>query len=306
MDRTAEVTSSRGDLRVWLEEEFVLSGHLGCQGCSAALAMRYILKALGEKTVIVMPACCWSVIAGPFPYSTVRVPLLHTAFETAASAASGVRAALDVQGDRETTVLAFAGDGATFDIGLGAVSAAAERNEDILYVCYDNEAYMNTGIQRSSATPLGAWTTTTPQRKRHKKKDILGILAAHEIPYAATASVAFPEDVIAKARRAREMRGFRFLHILTPCPPGWKIPTEQSVHLARLAVLSRCFPLVEVFDGRRYELQEMGPEIPVREYLRAQGRFSHLTPEEGAAIERSVDQRWHHLRRLARTDDASG
>lgn len=267
--------------------------------------MRYVLKALGEKTIIVMPACCWSVIAGPFPYSTVRVPLLHTAFETAASAASGVRAALDVRGDRETTVLAFAGDGATFDIGLGAVSAAAERNENILYVCYDNEAYMNTGIQRSSATPLGAWTTTTPQKKRHKKKDILGILAAHEIPYAATASVAFPEDVMAKTRRARELRGFRFLHILTPCPPGWKIPSEQSIHLARLAVLSRSFPLVEVFDGRRYQLQEMGPPIPVREYLRAQGRFSLVTPEEEAAIERDVEYRWQRLRRLASSSQAT-
>ncbi|MFQ5798990.1 MAG: thiamine pyrophosphate-dependent enzyme, partial [Bacteroidota bacterium] len=180
------------------ETELLRPGHLACPGCGATLAMRYALKALGAQTVLVIPACCWSVIDGPVPYSATAVPLYHAAFETAAATATGVKAGLDVQADTETNVVAWAGDGGTFDIGLQALSGAAERNEDIIYFCYDNEAYMNTGIQRSSATPFGAWTTTTPKEslKREHKKNIIEILAAHRIPYIATATVAFPEDFI--------------------------------------------------------------------------------------------------------------
>ncbi len=281
------------------EEELMTPGHLGCQGCGAALGMRHVLKALGEKTVIVLPACCWSIIAGPFPYSAVKVPVLHTAFETAASTACGVRAALDMQHDRETTVLAWAGDGGTFDIGLQALSGAAERNEDILYICYDNEAYMNTGIQRSSATPSGAWTTTTPGRKEHPKKDIMQIMAAHRIPYAATASVAYPEDLFRKVKKARSIRGTRFIQLLTPCPPGWKIPAELSIRLARLAVLSRVFPLYEIEEGSRYTLSAVENPEPVTEYLRAQGRFHNLTGADFAAFQEEVDRSWARLRSLA-------
>jgi len=181
-------------------EELMSSGHLACQGCGATLAMRYALKAVGQKTILCIPACCWSVIDGPFPHSSLDVPIYHCAFETAASSASGVRAGLDMVGDKETTVMAWAGDGGTFDIGIQALSGAAERNEDFIYACYDNEAYMNTGIQRSSATPLGAWTTTTPVKhyKKERKKDIIGIMAAHSIPYIATASIAYPEDMVKK------------------------------------------------------------------------------------------------------------
>ncbi len=281
------------------DEELMTPGHLGCQGCGAALGMRHVLKALGEQTIIVLPACCWSIIAGPFPYSAVKVPVLHTAFETAASTACGVRAALDVKGDRETTVLAWAGDGGTFDIGLQALSGAAERDENILYVCYDNEAYMNTGIQRSSATPEGAWTTTTPGRKQHPKKDIMQILAAHRIPYAATASVAYPEDLFRKVRKARGIRGTRFIHLLTPCPPGWKIPAELSVRLARMAVLSRVFPLYEIEEGSRYTLSTVEEPIPVADYVRAQGRFHNLTSSDLVAFQEEVDRSWARLRSLA-------
>ncbi|MEJ2078217.1 MAG: 3-methyl-2-oxobutanoate dehydrogenase subunit beta [Acidobacteriota bacterium] len=281
------------------EEELMTPGHLGCQGCGAALGMRHVLKALGEKTIIVLPACCWSIIAGPFPYSAVKVPVLHTAFETAASTACGVRAALDVQHDRETTVLAWAGDGGTFDIGLQALSGVAERNENILYVCYDNEAYMNTGIQRSSATPSGAWTTTTPGRKEHPKKDIMQIMAAHRIPYAATASVAYPEDLFRKVRKARSIQGTRFIQLLTPCPPGWKIAAELSVRLARLAVLSRVFPLYEIEEGSRYTLSAVENPEPVTEYLKAQGRFHNLTSADFAAFQEEVDRSWARLRSLA-------
>jgi pyruvate/2-oxoacid:ferredoxin oxidoreductase beta subunit len=173
------------------QTELLDSGHLACPGCGAPLAMRMVLKELGEKTVVVLPACCWSIIAGPYPQSSLHVPLYHTAFETGAAVASGISAALDARGDTDTTVMVWAGDGGTFDIGLQALSGAAERNENFMYVCYDNEAYMNTGIQRSSATPWGAWTTTTPasEPQSTRKKDILAIMAAHRIPYAATASL---------------------------------------------------------------------------------------------------------------------
>ena len=189
--------------------ELMEPGHLACPGCGAALAMRLVLKGLGEKTILSLPACCWTIIAGPWPQSSLKVPVFHTAFETAAATASGIKAALEMRGDHETQVVAWAGDGGTFDIGLQALSGAAERNEDILYVCYDNEAYMNTGIQRSSATPYGAWTTTTPGRnwKAHGKKDILAILAAHRVPYAATACISYPEDLVAKVTRARAIQG---------------------------------------------------------------------------------------------------
>lgn len=286
------------------ERELMGSGHLGCQGCGGALAMRYALKALGEKTIVVIPACCWTIIAGPFPYTSLKVPVLHTAFETAAVAASGVRAALDIQGDTETTVLAWAGDGGTFDIGLQSLSGAAERNENIIYICYDNEAYMNTGIQRSGATPFLAWTTTTPEKtpKGEPKKDIMAIMVAHRIPYAATATIAYPDDFIRKVQKAKSIYGTKFLHVLAPCPPGWKAPSEWAVKLSRLAVQTRVFPLYEVEDGERYILNEPKEDgaLPVSEYLKLQGRFSHLTEKDIQAIQDLIDSRWQRLMRQVR------
>ena len=278
-------------------EELMSSGHLACPGCGGSIAMRLVLKALGPKTIVALPACCWTIVAGPWPQSSLGVPLYHTAFETAASAASGIRAALDLQGDTDTTVLAWAGDGGTFDIGLQALSGAAERNEDILYVCYDNEAYMNTGIQRSSSTPWGAWTTTTPAGtpKSHPKKDMLAILAAHGIPYAATASVAYPADLVKKVQRAKAIHGTRFIHILSPCPPGWKTSDEETIELARMAVQNRVFPLVEVEDGRRWRFTVEHPGGPVDEYVRRQGRFKHLTKEQLAHIQAETNDRWARM-----------
>jgi len=281
-------------------EELMDSGHLACPGCAAPLAMRLVLKALGPDTIVVMPACCWSIIAGPWPQSSLRVPVYHTAFETGAATASGIRAALDLRGDGDTTVMVWAGDGGTFDIGLQALSGAAERNENILYCCYDNEAYMNTGIQRSSATPWGAWTTTTPEEhpEASPKKDILAIVAAHRIPYAATATVAYPVDLLEKVQKARGIRGFRFLHILSPCPPGWKYPDEDSIELARMAVACRVFPLLEVEAGRPWRLtMDPEPAEPIGPYLRRQGRFRHLTDEHVAYIQREVDARWDRVSR---------
>ena len=209
-------------------------------------------------------------------------------------------------GDTETTVTAWAGDGGTFDIGFQALSGAVERNENFLYVCYDNEAYMNTGIQRSSSTPYGAWTMTTPGRdwKKMRKKNIVEILAAHRIPYVATASIAFPDDLIRKAQKAKEIKGSRFLHIYASCPTGWRIPSEMSIKIARMAVQTNIFPLYEVEDGTRYTLNYKPREYLVREYFRMQGRFRHLTDPDLDQIQKMVDEDWQRL--LAKTGAQTG
>jgi pyruvate/2-oxoacid:ferredoxin oxidoreductase beta subunit len=281
-------------------DELMEPGHLACPGCGAALTMRWVLKGLGRKTILVVPACCWSVIDGAEPLSAVKVPMLHTAFETAACTAAGVKAGMVMRGDTETNVVAWAGDGGTFDIGLQALSAVAERNEDIIYVCYDNEAYMNTGIQRSSATPMGTWTTTTPagDLKRECKKDIVGILAAHRVPYIATAALSHPEDLLRKVNRARHARGFRFLHILSPCPPGWKTENSETIKISRAAVNSRVFPLLEIEDGIRYQLMDVPNPIPVSEYISMQGRFRFLDEAAIHEIQHQVDAHWRRLEHL--------
>ena len=279
------------------EKELMSPGHLACAGCGGALAMRYALEALGPRTIVVLPACCWSIIAGPFPHSTLRVPTFHAAFETAAVTAAGVRAALEMQGKSDINVMAWAGDGGTFDIGIQALSGAAERNDDIIYICYDNEAYMNTGIQRSSATPGLAWTTTTPRGKLRAKKNIMAIMAAHMIPYAATASIAFPDDFITKLKKAAGISGTRFFHVLATCPVGWRIPSSLSVKMARLAVHTNVFPLYEIEEGERYRLTVPSRNLPVQDYIKPQGRFHNLTAEMIDGIQREVDRSWTKLNR---------
>jgi pyruvate/2-oxoacid:ferredoxin oxidoreductase beta subunit len=279
------------------QEEHMSPGHLACSGCGSPLGLRLALKALGKKTMIVLPASCMSVILGPFPYSAAKVPVVHVAFETAACSASGIRASLDMKGDRETTVVAWAGDGGTFDIGIQALSGAAERNDDFIYICSDNEAYMNTGIQRSSATPYLAWTTTTPigNVKERPKKDMMAIMADHGIPYAATACVAYPEDFIRKLKKAKGIKGTRFIHLFTPCPAGWRIASNESIKVARLAVETKVFPLYEVDGGEIFTITYQPKGIHVEAYLSQQGRFSHLTREEVATIQENVDHKWNRL-----------
>lgn len=283
------------------------SGHLGCSGCGERIALKLALKVLGPRTMIVVPACCSTVIDGPFPHTSSKIPLMHTAFETTAAAAAGVKAALQVRNISEVTVLGWAGDGGTFDIGIQALSAAAERNEDIIYVCYDNEAYMNTGIQRSSATPIGAWTTTTPLGKSRNlpKKNIVEILAAHRVPYIATATIAFPQDLMHKFRKAKKIKGFRFIHILAPCPTGWKIDSRYSVDIARRAVESKVFPLYEVENGEKYSINHYPPGVPVEEYLKKQGRFAHLNKEDIKFIQKFVDEAWERLEKLVNLNKVS-
>ena len=283
------------------DRDYFKPGHLGCPGCGAAIAIKFALKALGEKTIMVIPASCASIIVGPYPQSAVTIPILHTAFATAGAAASGVRAALDMKGDTETTVLSWAGDGGTFDIGFQSLSGAVERNEDCIFVCYDNEAYMNTGVQRSSSTPYGVRTTTTPGEdwKKTRKKNIMETMAAHRIPYAASASIAFPEDMIAKFQKAREKRGgARFIHVFASCATGWGSPSDLSVKIARLAVQANIFPLYEIENGTRYTLNYQG-DRRVEDYLQTQGRFKHLGKQNISRIQSMVDEDWDNLLRKA-------
>lgn len=276
--------------------ELMHPGHNACPGCGAALAMRLVLRTLGPRTIMTIVPSCSANISGRFPYAALKVPLLHMPLETAAAAGTGLRAALEMRGIENINILAWAGDGGTFDIGFQALSAAAERNEDFIYACYDNEAYMITGIQRSSATPWGAWTTTTQARpKDQPKKDIMEILAAHRIPYAATASVAYPDDLIRKVEKAKHIRGLRFLHIFAPCPPGWRFPGEFCIKVAWLATETRVFPLYEIEDGEKYILNHQPKGLPVREYLQLQGRFDYLPEEVMETIQEEVDRRWQRL-----------
>ena len=283
------------------EEEYAHPGSTGCPGCGANLVMRYLLKGLGERTIVSIPACCWAVMPGYWPSHCLKIPMVYSAFEATGASISGLRAALDVRGVEDVTVVGFAGDGGTVDIGLQALSGAAERQTNAVYVMYDNEAYMNTGIQRSGATPWGAWTTTTPvgerrEYKREPKKDIMRIMEAHEIPYAATVSVAHPEDFVKKAKKAREVEGFRFIHALSPCPPGWKMNPMHSVEVARLAVDTNFFPLYEIENGK-LRITKKGKGLPVSNYLSRQGRFSHLKEDEVAVIQKEVDAAWEALLR---------
>ncbi len=284
------------------QRELMTSGHLACPGCGAAMAMRLALKAMGPDTVVVIPASCWAIIPGPFPYSNLKTPLMHTAFETTGAAISGVRAALDLQGKESTQVMGWAGDGGTFDIGLQSLSAAAERNENVLYVCYDNEAYMNTGIQRSGATPQYAWTTTTPtdHPKDEAKKNIDRIMAAHCIPYVATTTSGHPHDLMAKFAKARDIRGFRFIHVLCSCTAGWKIDSALSVEVMRLAVDCGLFPLYEVEDGIHYTINVQPKGASLKDYLMRQGRFRHMSDEHVASLQRQIEREWTWLEKQTR------
>jgi pyruvate/2-oxoacid:ferredoxin oxidoreductase beta subunit len=274
-----------------------LYGHMACPGCGEKIILRHVLDVLGPETVMVVPAGCGAVTDGIFPHSISPIPFLHVPFGATASAAAGVRNGLDMSGRKEVTVMAWAGDGATFDIGMGALSAIAERNENVLYICYDNEAYMNTGIQRSSATPFGSWTTTTPagRLKAEPKKNIDFIMASHKIPYVATCSPAFVDDLRKKVARARAVEGLRFLHIYSPCPPGWKSDPKDSIAISRLAVECNIFPLFEITGGDQYVVTYRSQNIPVDEYLDLQGRFRFLTGDEKKLVQSQADDYYNFL-----------
>ncbi|MBA7674213.1 Oxalate oxidoreductase subunit beta [subsurface metagenome] len=286
----------------YISTEYVQPPHTACPGCSMPLAMRYLLRVTGGKVILTIPPGCTSIV-GNYPKRIFKdngenIPVLSAPLGSAAICASGLKAALVARGDTETEVIACVGDGATYDIGFGGLSAVAERNEDIIYVCYDNELYGNTGAQRSSATPWGAKTATTipPTPKMEYKKDIISIMAAHGIPYLATATIAYPDDLMRKVKKAREITGFRFLLILTPCVTGWFFRSELTVEVARLAVETKIFPLLEIENGTNFTINKEPEGIPVTEYIKLQGRYQHLTPEQIAEFQRMVDERWNRLK----------
>jgi len=279
-------------------EEYLLPGHAACAGCGATVAIRLAQKALGPRTVFVVPACCTSVLQSAFPFTAFNTPCLNIAFEAAAAAASGVVAAYEARGVKDVTVLAWAGDGGTVDIGLQALSGAAERGTNFIYVCYDNEAYGNTGFQRSGSSPFGSRTTTTPTGKREHKKDVPMIMAAHGIPYIATACISYPLDFVSKLQKAKTFVGTKYLQILTPCPPGWRFSTEKTVELGRLAVQTGIWALYEIVEGK-FELSSPSAALvdkakrkPLEEYLKSQGRFDRITPGDVEELKRWIDESW--------------
>lgn len=261
-----------------------------------------VLRAVGPRVIVVVVPSCVAVISGPFPHTALKAPAFHSAFEIAAPTAAGISNALKIQGIKDIPVLAFAGDGGTFDIGLQALSGAAARNDDFMYVCMDNEAYMNTGIQVSSSTPRFAWTGTSPSGNPNRKKQIMEIMAAHRIPYAATGSIGFPEDLTAKIQRAARTRGTRFIHILSPCPTGWKMAEHLSPKVATAAVETNIFPLYEIVDGLHYTITHRSKNLPVETYLSLQGRYRHLGDQEVTEIQTETDRAWLALQARAATD----
>jgi len=286
-------------------EEYLLKGHIACAGCGPAIALRLLFKALGNKVILVVPACCSSVIPGPYPHTSFAVPVQNVIFEATGATASGVVAALRRRGVDDVTVVGWAGDGGTFDIGIQALSGAAERETNFIYICYDNEAYGNTGVQRSGATPYGAWTTTTPTGKRERKKDMAFIMAAHRIPYIATACPSYPMDFVSKLRKAKRMEGMSFIHLLAPCPTGWRYDISKTVEIGRLAVQTGVWALFEIELGKfklnppSNQLLEKAKRKPVKEYLALQGRFRNLTNDDIEQKQIWVDKDWERYYDLA-------
>ena len=285
-------------------EPIARPGNTNCGGCGMTVGHHFLARAAASQPIqMVIPACCGIVTAGPFPTSAYGAPVVAATFASAAAVATGLTRMARLNGE-DTKIVCWAGDGGTYDIGMATLSAAAERDEDILYVCYDNEIYGNTGGQRSSATPLGAVTTTTHRGKSERKKDILAIMAAHGIPYAATISLAHPEDALRKFRRGLAMDGFRFLHMLSPCPTGWKSEPGDGIELVRLAVRAGLYAVYEIVDGHQVTLN-VDPDLTSPEaqqalatYIAGQGRFRKSNVDV-STVRAGILESWERLRRLA-------
>lgn len=280
------------------DDEYILKTTSACAGCSIPLCLRYITKAAGPDTVLVIPACCTSVIQGLYPNTAVNIPVYNVAFASAAAVASGMSEAFRAAG-KKTNVICFAGDGGTVDIGIQALSGALERGTDFLYICYDNEAYSNTGMQRSGATPLGAATTTTPAGKKEFKKDLDAIVNAHNPVYMATACSAYPLDLYNKVEKALSIPGPKFIHVLAPCPPGWRYQSDKTISVGKLAVQSGMWVLYERENGKvsltGASKAAAKKRIPVEDYLKAQGRFKTATKEEVSELQQAVENNFKRI-----------
>jgi pyruvate ferredoxin oxidoreductase beta subunit len=297
-------------VRTLTQKEYFAPGHRACQGCAEALALRLVCKALGRNTIVASATGCMEIATSPFPYSAWRVPWIHVAFENTAAVASGIEQALKVlmrKGrvpNKKIAVIGIGGDGGTADIGLQALSGALERGHDMIYICTDNEAYQNTGNQRSSETPFGVATTTSPVGKAKIgqvtwKKNMPAIAAAHNIPYVATACPSYPIDLIQKVKKAAEIKGPAYIHILSVCPTGWRSGADLSIKVGRLAVETGVFPLYEIENGQ-YHLSMDFPKLrPIKEYTKLQGRFRHLTDDTLRDIEKRVHKEYKELRARA-------
>jgi pyruvate/2-oxoacid:ferredoxin oxidoreductase beta subunit len=281
------------------EEAILRPGNANCAGCGMSVGLQFLEQALdGARPTLCIPAGCAIVSAGAFPTSAYGVPAVATTFASAAAVASGIAAVNALNGETDP-VICWAGDGGTYDIGMATLSAAAERNEDIIYICYDNEIYGNTGGQRSGATPQGVRTSTTATGKLEPKKDVMAIMAAHRVPYAATLSIAHRDDFLRKIRVARRTPGFRFLLMLSPCPTGWKSDPSESIDLVLTAVRCGVFPLYEVFDGRRYRLNARPDDTPIESYISRQRRFKSETLDV-ERLRAQVREQWAYLEALER------
>ena len=286
------------------EEEFIFPGTRACAGCSMALIYRIALKALGPKTIITVPASCLTVLHGMQGFCTTKVSVLHTPFATTGASASGIVASLEDKGlADEVNVLAFAGDGGTVDIGIQSLSGAVERGTNFIYACYDNEAYMNTGVQRSGSTPPGAYSTTTPNGKKGYKKNMAKILEAHGIPYVATAISSYPLDLYEKFKNAMKIKGPKYIHILAPCPPGWGYNPKDSIEIGRLAVQSGFWPLYEVIEGKfilskdSKRFLDSTKRKPISEYLSIQKRFKRLSNEDIKNYQNYIEEQWKQIKK---------
>jgi len=290
------------------QEELFLPGNSCCAGCGLEIALRWAMKALGHNTALITPASCLNVVIGLWPKTAPNFPFTNMAFAAAAAAATGMEAAFKAKAYRfpnkgwdNITSLVFAGDGGTADIGIQGLSGAAERNSNIIYVCYDNEAYMNTGIQRSSSTPHGAFTTTTTKGKERYKKNLPGILAAHEIPYVATCSISEPLDLYDKFKKAKSIKGCKYIHILAPCPPGWGYQSEESIEVARLAVKTGSWILYEVENGittlskKSKSLLDSSKRAPLVDYLSKQKRFSQISEKDLIELQEHINHNWERI-----------
>lgn len=289
-------------------EECILQGNAACPGCPATIGLRIVLKALGKNTVMVIPACCTAVIESLYPYTSFGVPVMNIAFEAAAAGASGVEAAFRQQGKTDTTVVAWAGDGGTYDIGIQALSGAFERQTNFIYVCYNNQIYSNTGIQRSGATPYGAWTTTTVGGKTEFRKEMGEIIQAHHPPYAAQACISYPEDLYKKVLKAKSIQGPKYLEIMAPCPPGWRFSMERTIEMGRLAVETGAWALYEyeddkvTFNGKsKLILDGKIERKPIIDWIKYQGRFSHLfrpqtDTEKIDTLQNHIDMIWERYK----------